>query len=464
MKKNKYTNEQLMRSVPVRQAVLQLSLPTLLGALMGLVYNLTDTLFISLLRDTAQIASLALAMPVTWLLSAAGAIIAAGAPSYISRKYGAGDLDAVRRCSAFALYATLGLGVVATAAMLSLLGGMLGLMGASGATLPYARSYLNVLIAFSVVNLGQGTLQGLLRAEGKTKAASFGGILGIVTNIILDPLFIFALRLGIRGAALATAMGYVVSAIYYFVKLRAGGTVLSIRLRDCRPDRAMVKDIVAVGSASALSTLIVCVPMLIGNRFAAGYGDQLLAAVGIASKVFSIVATIASGFAMGLQPFIGYNHGAGQRSRMLRGMLCSAAIGTAMCLVGEVIFALCPRFLIGLFSDDPEVVGFGARMLRYFLIYIPFIAVDMTMTTYLSATGRAMQATVLTLVKQVVLFVPLMLVLMRFMGADGMMLAQPLASLPTTALAAVLTAAAMKKDLREGRDWAAMPKGCQEAA
>ena len=451
MKKQKYTNEDLMRRVPVRTAVLRLSLPTLLGALMGLVYNLTDTLFISLLRDTAQIASLSLAMPITWLISAAGTVLSAGAPSYISRKYGAGDMDAVRRSSAFALYATLGLGALVTAVILPLLAPMLRLMGASAATLPYARSYMTILAAFTVVNLAQGTLQGLLRAEGKTQAATVGGVLGIVTNIVLDPLFIFTLHLGIRGAALATAAGYLVSAVYYAFKLRAGGTVLSVRLRDCRPDRAMIKDIVSVGASASLSTLIVCVPMLIGNRFAADFGDQLLATVGIVSKVYSIIATVASGFAMGLQPFIGYNHGAGQRRRMLQGMLCSAAIGTAFCLAGEVIFALFPRQLLGFFSNDPVVLDFGGRMLRYFLIYIPFVAVDMTMTTYLSATGRALQSTVLTLVKQIVLFVPLMLILSRFLGADGMMLAQPLSSLPTAVLAAILTAGAMRKDLRGER-------------
>ena len=286
-----------------------------------------------------------------------------------------------------------------------------------------------------------------------------GNVLGIVTNIILDPVFIFTLRMGIRGAALATGLGYAVSMVYYLLRLRRSGTVLSIRLRDCRPDPAMVKDMVSVGSASCLSTLIVCVPMLIGNRFAAGFGDGLLAVVGIVSKVYSIIPTVVSGFAMGLQPFIGYNHGAYQRKRMLAGMLWAAAFGTGFCMIAELVFALVPGQLLGIFSSDPEVLYYGVHMLRYFLLYIPFVAVDMVMTVYLSATGRAMQSTILTLVKQLLLFVPLMLILSRYMGTDGMMLAQPLSALPTTAVAALFTASAMKKDLREKGD--RLPSGAQ---
>ena len=141
---------------------------------------------------------------------------------------------------------------------------------------------------------------------------------------------------------------------------------------------------------------------------AAGYGDTVLAAVGIGGKVYSVVATVAAGFAMGLQPFIGYNHGANQRRRMLRGMLCSAAMGTGLCLVSELTFALFAERLVGLFSQEPEVVYFGGRMLRYFLIYIPFVSIESTMTTYLTATGRAMKTSWLTLTRQLIVFVPLL--------------------------------------------------------
>ncbi len=444
MKRQKYTSEELMRSAPVLRSVLALSLPTLLGSLVGLVYNLTDTFFIGLLNDYAQTAALSLAMPVPIIVGALGTLVSAGAPSYISRKYGGGEMQAVRQCSSFAFWITLALGAAATAAILPAMDPMLILMGASDATLAHAGAYLKILIAFTVVNLMQGTLQGLLRAEGETKAASFGSILGIITNIALDPVMILWLDMGIRGAALATAAGYVISAVYFLAKLRRKNTVLSIRPRDCRTNRAMLKDILLVGSASSLSSLIVCVPLMLGNRFAAGYSDYALAAIGISTKVFTVLYTMIAGFSMGLQPFIGYNYGAGQTKRMLDGMRFSALLGTGMCLLAEALFAFLPAQLIGAFSSDSQVIAFGVRMLRYFLISVPFAALQMVATTFLTASGRAIQAMLLTLVKQIVLFIPLMLILQRFMGIDGLMLGQPLADLAATALALMMTVHSLK--------------------
>ena len=183
---------------------------------------------------------------------------------------------------------------------------------------------------------------------------------------------------------------------------------------------------------------------MLGNRFASGYSDYALAAIGISTKVFTVVYTITAGFSMGLQPFIGYNYGAGQTKRMLDGMRCSTLLGTGMCLLAEALFALLPAQLIGVFSSDAQVIAFGAKMLRYFLISVPFAALQMVLTTYMAATGRAMQAMLLTLIKQIVLFIPLMLILQHFMGIDGLMLGQPLADLATTALALMMTVHSLK--------------------
>lgn len=286
------TNIELLERSPVPQAILKLSIPTVLSNIVSLLYNLTDTYFIGLLDDPVQLGAISLAFPVFMLIQAIGNVFGNGAPSYISRCLGAKRYDEVKRTSAVSVYVSSAATIVIGIAIFAFMDPILHLLGTSEANIGPTRSYLQVIVAFAVVIILQVILSSMLRAVGKVKEAVIGIIIGTVLNIILDPVFILVFHQGVAGAAIATIIGNFVGVVYYIVVYIKGDIPLSIQLKDCRPSVRIFSEVLKIGLPNSVSVIIMSCSNIILNNLASDFGDHVVSAYGVSGKLIQMVFMI----------------------------------------------------------------------------------------------------------------------------------------------------------------------------
>ena len=415
----------ILREEKPAKAVVKLGVPLIAGMFIMVLYNLVDTYFIGLMRDDYQLAAVNLAYPVMMISIAISNMIGTGASSLIARSLGAGDREKADHTVTAGFVLTVVNSVIVAALGLILLGPIVTGLGAQANTFEYTRQYVQVILAGSLFTMGNYTFGQLLRSEGSVKQSVAGMIAGTIVNIILDPVFIFALGLEIRGAAIATilgnAAGMCVSLWFYL----SGKTLLSPSLKYVRPTAEILREIFWVGVPATLETLLTSAAYIVNNNLAVGYGELTVAAMGIAQKILSLGNYVYQGFAAGTQPIMGYNYGAKNYRRMIDVlkagvMVCS---GTELCIMA--VYGVFAPQLIGIFTDSAEVIATGSRVLRTIMWILPFVgAVSMSRMSF-QAMGKPQYAFAITLVRQLFLYVPLLLVLNRVFGFGGMIWAQP---------------------------------------
>ncbi|MBP3884106.1 MAG: MATE family efflux transporter [Olsenella sp.] len=408
------------------KAVVRMGVPLVAGMLIMVLYNLVDTYFIGLTRDDYQLAAVNLAYPVMMVLIALSNMVGTGASSLVARCLGEGDREKASHTVTAGVVLTVAGSAVVAAAGLALLPQIVRGLGAQENTFSPTEQYVRVLLAGSLLTMGNYTFGQLLRSEGSVNQSVVGMVAGTLANIALDPLFIFALGLGCQGAAIATVLGNGVGMVASLSFYARGKTLLRPALRYVRPTREILGEIFWVGVPATLETLLTSAAYVVNNNLAVSYGELTVAAVGVAQKVLSLGSYIYQGFAAGTQPIMGYNFGARNYGRML-GVLRAGVVvvsGTelaVMCAYG--IFA--PQ-LIGIFTESPEVIGTGARALRTLMFILPFVGATSMSRMSFQAMGKPQFAFAITLVRQLVLYVPLLLLLNRAFGLGGMLWAQPI--------------------------------------
>ena len=266
--------EYLLYSERVGRAVAKLALPSILSTMISMIYNLTDTYFIGLLRDTAQLSAVSVAMPVMWLVSALAGMIGNGAPQLISMKMGEGDAAAAEKCRSFCVFGNLLMSITITPLALLAAAPLLGAMGAEGAVLAHARTYLNIIIMGTAISASGVAMQSVLRSGGLTARASICSAAGIAANIILDPIFILALDMGMSGAALATVLGSAGAMIVGLVFVRG-----DISIRNAIPRRSDIARIFKLSLASTVSSIITSVTVGVSFTMASGFGTDIIPSV-----------------------------------------------------------------------------------------------------------------------------------------------------------------------------------------
>ena len=407
-------------------AVIRMGLPLVAGMFIMVLYNLTDTYFIGLTRDDYQLAAVNLAYPVMMIMIAISNMTGAGASSLIARCMGAGDNDKARHALTTGFVLTFVSSIVLAALGLGFLTQIVGLLGAKDNTFLYTTQYVKVILWFSFFTMGSYTFGQLLRSEGSVKQSIFGMILGTFANIILDPVFIFGLKLGVMGAAVATVIGNFISMMVTLYIYISGKSLLKPDIRFIIPSPEVVKEIFTVGIPATLETLLTSVAYVVNNNLAVSYGELTVAAMGVAQKILSLGTYIYQGMATGVQPIMGYNFGAKNYKRMLEVLKAGVLVVSGIELFVMAVYAVFAPALIGIFTDSAEVTSVGARVLRTLMFILPFVgAVSMCRMSF-QAMGKAGYAFSITFVRQLVLYVPLLLVLNSFFGFGGMIWAQPL--------------------------------------
>ncbi len=430
---------EIMENYPVPKAILVLALPSMLAMLVQLIYGLTDTFFIAQTGNTDMIAAITFAMPIVMVFQAVGNIFSVGGGAYVSRQLGAHKMEEVKRASSTCFYLSVFFGICLTIFFGIYIDRIVRWFGAIQGTLDYTKEYLIIMSSLSFFPILQVTLAGLIRSEGATKQAMIGVFLGISSNIVLDYLFILKMGMGIKGSAIATLIGNIIACVYYLFYFIKGKSFLSLSLHYFKPNKVMIYNILAIGIPSSLCTLVVGFSSVLTNNIGSVYGEEVISANGIQMRVIGVVLFLIMGLAQGYQPFAGYNFGAKNIRRLVASFKVTMIYGTCLSLIATAILYFFGRQIMALFIDDSKVIQVGASMIHAFLWVLPFLCIQFTITKTFQATGRAMLAMFLVLGRQILFFIPLLLILNHYFAFNGYIYAQPIADLVTTIISILLS-------------------------
>ena len=411
------------------KAVVKLGVPLIAGMCIMVLYNLVDTYFIGLLHDDYQLAAVNLAYPVMMVMIALSNMVGTGASSLIARSLGAGEMDKANHTLTSAFLLTVVNSAIVAAVGLVLLPQIVGGLGAQQNTFGFTQAYVRVLFLGSILVMGNYTFGQLLRSEGSVKQSVAGMVVGTVANIALDPVFIFVLGRGVEGAAIATVLGNAAGMGVSLAFYQRGSTLLKPQARFIQPTAEILREIFWVGVPATLETLLTSAAYIVNNNLAVGYGELTVAAMGVAQKILSLGSYIYQGFAAGTQPIMGYNYGAKNYRRMLDVLRAGVTVVSATELAVMAVCGIFAPQLIGIFTQSPEVVATGAKVLRALMCILPFVGATSMSRMSFQAMGKPQFAFAITLVRQLILYVPLLLLLNRVFGFDGMIWAQPVTEL-----------------------------------
>lgn len=419
----------------------KMTLPSVLGMVVTLIYNLADTYFIAQTNDTAMIAGVSVCAPVFTALMAFGNIYGQGGSSLISRLLGQNDRERTERVSSFCFYISIATGAVLAVLMLLFRAPMLHLLGASAEAYPHAEAYYTVLAIGAPLTVLRFIHSNLVRCEGMATESMIGSILGTVLNIVLDPILISVLGWGATGAAVATIVGYLCSDVYFLWLLHRKSRCLSVKLSQCRVSAGELQQIMGVGVTAALSNLMQSLVVIVMNQFLLPYGNDKIAAMGIAMKVAMIAQMLLVGFAFGGVPIFGYLYGAGLRGMMKKLIRFCLCFMTALALLLTALVCLNATGWMKIFVEDAGIIATGAEMLRWQACTAAFACVVMLLTVLFQATGKIVPAFVLSLSRQGVVFLVVLVVCVKLFQYQGVLMAQAVADVLSAALALGLLAA-----------------------
>ncbi|MEI0524871.1 MATE family efflux transporter [Brachyspira murdochii] len=429
---------ELFENYPVHKALITLALPTILGMLVNVFYNMVDTFFVGQTGDPNQVAAVSLCMPIYLLLMAFGNIFGIGGGSYISRKLGLRDYDSVKKISSFAFYASIIVGFISMAVYLIFMKDILKISGASSNTYQFSKDYL-VIVAFGapfVVN--QMAMGQIVRAEGSSKEAMIGMMIGTVVNIVLDPIMILYMEMGVAGAALATIIGNACSTLYYIYHILRKKSFLSIHFKDFSLHKDILVNVFAIGIPVSINNILMSTSNILINNFAAGYSDNVVAGLGVAQRIFMLVILVFIGLSQGLQPFVGYNFASKNYKRMNAAIKISCVVSVVIGFILLGLSLIFGRWSVGVFINNEEVIDYGVKFLVASYAIAPIIGFQFVFMSTFQALGKSIPSLILSLSRQGIAFVPTILIGTKFFGINGIIWSQPIADIVSVALATVM--------------------------
>ena len=424
---------------PIGRLLWDYSLPAVVGMVVMSLYNVIDRIYIGRGVGAEAISGLAITFPVMNLCAALGVLIGAGASARTSIMLGANDRRGAQLVLGNSLTLTLVIGVLYISAFAISLDPILRAFGASDTTLPYAHDFMAWLLPGMMFTNLAFSFNNIMRASGYPVRAMFTMIIGALLNIAIAPIFIFALGLGIKGAAIATDISMLCSAIFVFAHfLRKDATVRFTR-GIYRPDLRIIAAIISIGAAPSLVNAAACCINILINRSLVEYGSDLaVGAAGIFTTYASLLTTIVLGITMGMQPIVGYNYGAGHYHRLRRALWLATAIATAITTAGCLGGMLMPVTIAKIFTVDAQLIAVTSNGLRHALPMFWMVGFQIIATTFFQSIGKAWKSIILSMARQVIFLIPLLMILPRHMALDGVWTSFPVSDFLATVVTATL--------------------------
>ncbi len=423
----------------ITRLLIRFSLPATLAMAVMASYNIVDTYFVGRLGGEA-IAALSVSFPVQMLLGALGIGTGVGAGSLISRSLGAKKPEVAAMAAGQVMLLALAFGLGAFLLGRFYLRELLLFFGATPEILPYTMEYMSIIAQGAVMLFMIMMLNHIVRAEGNALLPMWVMISSSLINIALDPIFIFVLGLGIRGAAIATVLAKIIGVaalLWYYI---SGRSSLDIKLRHLIPNGRIILDIYRVGLPALLMQISANISIILANRILGGFGYIPIAVMGLMVRFQMFAFMPVIGIAQGLLPIIGYNFGAKKYPRIREAMFKGAGAGTLLMTLAGALLFLFPAFFLGFFSTDAELLDMGVYAVRIMVLMYPLLGAQITSVIFFQAIGRGTKSLLLSLLRQFLLYIPFIMLLPRFLGLTGIWIATPLADLLAFAVTTALVA------------------------
>lgn len=429
-----------MIRTPVSRLIITLSIPTIISMLVTNIYNLVDTAFVGRLGTSAS-GAVGVVFGFMAIIQAFGFMFGQGSGSVISRLLGQRDTHNASLYATTGFFASFAFGIVISVVGFVWLDNIVTLLGSTPTIAPYAKSYITYILIAAPFMSSSLTMNNILRYEGKASLGMVGLMAGAVLNMVGDPILMFALHMDIAGAGLSTALSQIISWIILIGMFLTGRTETKISPRIAAKSNFKVFwIIVTTGLPSMLRQGLNSMATVVLNYQCAVYGDAVVAAMSIVSRIIFFAFSVALGIGQGFQPVAGFNYGAGKYSRLRKGYRFTILLSGAIIIIGCVLLVTFSDSLIGLFRDDPEVINIGTRALRLQAIAQLVMPVCMATEMLFQCVGKRLNASIQSSLRSGAIFIPLLIILAHIRGIAGIQEAQPLAfviSLPVSIAYAV---------------------------
>ena len=426
MNANENAENELMARMKVSKAVATMAIPSVISSLVTVVYNMADTFFVGQTGDPLQVAAVSLTNPIFILFMAVANMFGMGGSAVASMALGEQNQKRMKQVSAFITYASLAVGILFALVLVGFMQPILSIFGANEETYALARGYVFHISYGAPFIIWSAAASFVVRSEGASKEAMIGSMIGTIANIVLDPVLISGFHLGAAGAAVATTLGNILASLYYlwyFVK-KSNNFSIGIRNFTCR--YGIFSGICSCGLPTAIFSTLMSVSTIVLNQILVAYGNAPVAAIGIVFKANMFITFLQMGLANGVQPLLGYNFGSGDKKRFqdiaAYTKKCCIVIG----ILATLLFFVFRRQIIGLFIQDEEVIMYGVRMLIAYMLSGSVIGILFMNMNCMQSVGKAFWATILSVLRQGVLLIPLLFLLNALGGLTGVIYGQAL--------------------------------------
>lgn len=432
-----------MTTTPVQRLVCSFAVPSIISMMISGIYNLVDTFFVGRL-DTQSTASLGVVFSYMGLIQACSFFFGQGSGTFISRALGARKSEEAEKMAATGFLSAVIFGAVIALLCSIWIEPILTLFGATATVLPYAIDYFKWILAGTPFIVGTFVLNNQMRYQGNASIAVWGILSGAIINIILDPIFIFALDMGVTGAGLATALSQF-TGFCIMLRLSSLKGGIGVKLKKFSPSVAAYKEIVAGGLPSLARQGLMSVGTMVLNNFAGLYGDAALAAFSVVGRVMNLAFSAVIGFGQGFQPVSGFNYGAKLYGRIRKAIRFCITVSTAYCTILAAVGIIWAPQIITIFrAGDPEVIRIGAQVLRAQTIFFPLMGFVTISNMFLQSTRQMWSALFIAIARHGMFLIPA-LIIGSYFGLPGIIAAQPVSDILSFLIALPLCLRAIRR-------------------
>ncbi len=444
--------ENKLGTAPLGRLMVSLAIPSVAAQLINILYNIVDRIYIGHIRGYGDVAltGVGVTFPIIMLISAFSAFAGMGGAPLASIELGKKDYEKAEKILGNSAGLILFFSVILTVIFSIFKRPVLFAFGASEATIGYAEGYIGIYLVGTIFVQAALGLNTFISGQGEAKTAMLSVLIGAALNICLDPVFIFAFGLGVRGAAIATVISQAVSAVWVVRFLTSEKSVLRLRRKNIRLQAEYIKKIAALGvSPFIMQSTESLVSITLNTGLQKYGGDLYVGTMAILTSIMQFIGIPAQGITQGVQPVISYNYGAGNKERVKGTFFRLITVTfTSMFLLGGIA-VIAPHIYAGIFTNNEQLADLTAQVMPVYFLGFMFFGIQSSCQSTFVALGQAKVSVFIALLRKVILLIPLALILPRFMGVMGIYLAEPIADFISVTTAATLFAITFKKVLRE---------------
>lgn len=421
----------ILKEENIDKALFKLGIPMVISLLVAALYNVVDTYFVSGLGKEA-VAAVSVAFPIQLIFLGIGLTFGAGSGSYISRLLGAKNNKEANIVATVSLFSSAIMAIIIAIVLFYSLDSVMKFIGATPVIMELAKTYTSLFIIGGVLGAVNVTLGNLAVSQGAAKISLKAMIVGSLSNIILDPIFIFKLNLGVKGAAIATLIARVITSLMYFIYFIGDKNLIKIKIPNFKPTVAIYKEILKIGISLLILQILQTIAISKISYAASFYGEEAIAAMGIVLRIVTLGTNVVVGYMKGLQPIAGFNYGAKNYERVQEAIKSSIKWTTLFCIVWTAIIYLFAPSILSIFGKDKDVIRIAIPALTAAVIMFITFGFQFTYATLYLAIGKALAGAFLNSLRQGIVFIPVILLLPKMMGLDGVIYAQAISDVLTT--------------------------------